>query len=57
MTFLQREHWIISLWSMPGFTPISGFPKMWEATGMTYAELCNELVSLALPSSSGQVVR
>ena len=34
--------------TMPGFTPISGFPKMWEATGMTYAELCNELVNLAL---------
>ena len=36
--------------TMPGFTPISGFPKMWEASGMTYAELCNELVSLALPA-------
>jgi D-alanine-D-alanine ligase len=35
--------------TMPGFTPISGFPKMWEASGMTYAELCNELVRLALP--------
>jgi len=33
--------------TMPGFTPISGFPKMWAATGMTYAELCNELVTLA----------
>ncbi len=33
--------------TMPGFTPISGFPKMWAATGMTYAELCNELVNLA----------
>jgi D-alanine-D-alanine ligase len=34
--------------TMPGFTPISGFPKMWAATGMTYAELCNELVTLAI---------
>ena len=34
--------------TMPGFTPISGFPKMWEASGMTYPELCNELISLAL---------
>ena len=33
--------------TMPGFTPISGFPKMWAAAGMTYAELCNELVELA----------
>ncbi len=34
--------------TMPGFTPISGFPKMWEASGMSYPELCNELVQLAL---------
>ncbi len=34
--------------TMPGFTSISGFPKMWMGTGMTYAELCNELVELAL---------
>ncbi len=34
--------------TMPGFTPISGFPKMWMASGMTYPELCNELVEQAL---------
>jgi D-alanine-D-alanine ligase len=34
--------------TMPGFTPISGFPKMWIASGMSYAELCNELVEAAL---------
>ena len=34
--------------TMPGFTPISGFPKMWQATGMSYGDLCNELVELAL---------
>jgi D-alanine-D-alanine ligase len=34
--------------TMPGFTPISGFPKMWQASGMSYAELCNELVEIAL---------
>lgn len=36
--------------TMPGFTPISGFPKMWQASGMTYGELCDELVTLALRS-------
>lgn len=36
--------------TMPGFTPISGFPKMWTANGMTYAELCNELVEIAAGS-------
>ena len=34
--------------TMPGFTPISGFPTMWEASGMTYDRLCHELVRLAL---------
>jgi D-alanine-D-alanine ligase len=34
--------------TMPGFTPISGFPKMWMASGMTYPELCNQLVDAAL---------
>jgi D-alanine-D-alanine ligase len=34
--------------TMPGFTPISGYPKMWMASGMSYAELCNELVELGL---------
>jgi len=34
--------------TMPGFTPISGFPKMWEASGLSYPQLCNELIELAL---------
>jgi len=34
--------------TMPGFTPISGFPKMWLASGMSYPELCNALVDAAL---------
>ncbi len=34
--------------TMPGFTPISGFPKMWMASGMSYPGLCNELVEAAL---------
>jgi D-alanine-D-alanine ligase len=34
--------------TMPGFTPISGFPTMWQATGMSYEELCDELVQLGL---------
>jgi D-alanine-D-alanine ligase len=34
--------------TMPGFTPISGYPKMCMASGMTYSELCDELVTIAL---------
>ena len=34
--------------TMPGFTPISMFPKLWEATGVGYAELITRLVELAI---------
>ena len=34
--------------TMPGFTPISMFPKCWIASGMTYAELISELIDTAL---------
>ena len=34
--------------TMPGFTPISMFPKLWEATGMDYPELITSLVDLAI---------
>ena len=34
--------------TMPGFTPISMFPKCWIASGMTYAELITELIDTAL---------
>ncbi len=33
--------------TLPGFTSISGFPKMWIASGMTYSELCSHLVDAA----------
>ena len=31
--------------TMPGFTPISMFPRMWAATGVTYPELVDRLVA------------
>jgi len=34
--------------TLPGFTNISMYPKMWEATGITYPELLNLLIALAL---------
>jgi D-alanine-D-alanine ligase len=34
--------------TIPGFTPISMYPKMWEATGLSYSELIDELIDLAL---------
>ncbi len=34
--------------TMPGFTPISMYPRLWEATGVSYSDLIDELVHLAL---------
>ena len=34
--------------TIPGFTAISMYPKLWEATGMTYSELLDQLIALAL---------
>lgn len=34
--------------TIPGFTHISMYPKLWEASGISYAELLDRLISLAL---------
>ena len=34
--------------TIPGFTPISMYPKLWEASGLPYAQLIDRLVDLAL---------
>lgn len=34
--------------TMPGFTKISMYPKLWESTGLSYSELLDKLISLAL---------
>jgi D-alanine-D-alanine ligase len=41
--------------TMPGFTPISMFPRMWAATGVTYPELVDRLIATALASGSRPV--
>jgi D-alanine-D-alanine ligase len=38
---------------MPGFTPISAFPKMWEASGLAYPQLIDHLLQAALRRSTG----
>jgi D-alanine-D-alanine ligase len=34
--------------TIPGFTTISMYPKMWEATGLAYSNLLDRLIALAL---------
>ena len=39
--------------TMPGFTPISMYPRMWQATGLDYPALVDRLVQLALHRRTG----
>ena len=39
--------------TMPGFTPSSMFPRMWDATGLSYADLVDRLLQLALHRDTG----
>jgi D-alanine-D-alanine ligase len=34
--------------TIPGFTPISMYPKLWEAGGLPYSDLITRLINLAL---------
>lgn len=48
--FLRRdskELVINELNTMPGLTDVSGFPKMWEASGIKFGNVLNELIELA----------
>ncbi|WP_049574078.1 D-alanine--D-alanine ligase family protein [Streptomyces sp. SBT349] len=53
--FLQHdgEFVINEINTMPGFTPISMFPRMWKATGVDYPELVDRLIQAALRRSTG----
>ena len=44
----DKELMINEVNTMPGFTKISMYPKMWEASGINYAELIDILIELAL---------
>jgi D-alanine-D-alanine ligase len=49
--FVRRDNnevYINEINTMPGFTPISMYPKLWEASGISYTELIDRLVELAL---------
>jgi D-alanine-D-alanine ligase len=40
--------WVSELNTIPGFTSISMYPKLWEATGLPYPALIDRLIELAL---------
>ena len=48
--FLQHngELLVNEINTLPGLTDVSGFPKMWEATGIPFAQIIDELIELAI---------
>ncbi|GGM79944.1 D-alanine--D-alanine ligase [Lentzea pudingi] len=53
--FLTEQHELIinELNTMPGFTPISMYPKAWEATGIDFTTLLTTLIETAIARGSG----
>ncbi len=46
--FVEGEDVLVNeLNTMPGFTPTSVYPKLWEAAGVPFAELCDRLLRTA----------
>jgi D-alanine-D-alanine ligase len=43
--------------TIPGFTPISMYPRLWEASGVPYAELLDRLIELAVARSARRAAR
>lgn len=43
-----NEIYLNELNTLPGFTHISMYPKLWEATGIEYSELLDRVIELAL---------
>ena len=51
--FVEKETekiYINEINTMPGFTSISMYPKLWEHSGLKYSELLDELIKLAIES-------
>ena len=49
--FLEKETneiYINEINTMPGFTEISMYPKLWEASGLNYTKLLDKLIELAI---------
>lgn len=46
--------WLNEVNTLPGFTPISMYAKMWAASGVSYRELCRRLVQLAVERHAEQ---
>lgn len=48
MDSMTSELWVSEANTIPGFTEISMYPKLWEASGLRYAQLLDKLIELGV---------
>ena len=48
----SRKPWVLEVNTLPGFTNISMYPKLWENEGISYAELVETLIEDALQNGT-----
>jgi D-alanine-D-alanine ligase len=48
--FLEDDEriWVNEINTIPGFTRFSAYPRLWEATGVSYGQLIDRLIELAV---------
>jgi len=52
--FLTADGFVVNeVNTMPGFTPISMFPRCWQESGLSYPALIDELIQVALARAAG----
>ena len=54
--FLKKDGTVLvnELNTIPGFTRISMYPKLWQASGISYTDLIDRLISLALEKQNSE---
>jgi D-alanine-D-alanine ligase len=45
---VSRELFLSEVNTIPGFTATSMYPRLWQASGITYPELVDRLIGMAL---------
>jgi D-alanine-D-alanine ligase len=56
--FLHEDRlWLNEINTIPGFTSISMYPKLWEASGLPYPKLVERLLELGLERHAGERAR
>jgi D-alanine-D-alanine ligase len=57
--FLEGEDriWLNEINTIPGFTRLSAYPQLWEASGLSYPRLIDRLIELALERHAAKLKR